>query len=80
MTIVTEILFWSSVVASLTMQSWLGFLLLPVGLFLLSVLVGAAFPLKPIDPLAMMKARRSAALQIGGAIILILVASLLLAR
>ncbi len=44
-----EALFWSTIVLAIWLKSWLALLIFPLSLWLVSLAVGMAFNLKPID-------------------------------
>ena len=76
-TLAFETLFWGTIVAAIILKSWLALLVLPLGLFAWSLIVGRMFPLRPITPLAVSVSRRSAAIQVFAAVVIILAVAIL---
>ena len=75
--LVAETLFWGIIILALVVRSWLFLLTLLLALFLWSLLVGITFPLRPIDGVAVQKARRNAGLQVGALILIAIIGGLL---
>ena len=68
-----ETAFWGSVLLALTLHSWFAFVLLPVAVLIVSTVVAAAFPFKPIPRSVVVSARRSALVQSAlGVVVLVL--------
>jgi hypothetical protein len=62
---IAELMLWGTVVLSLVVRSWWLLLVLPLVIFLWSLLVGVTFSLRPIEGVAVQKARRNAAFHFG---------------
>jgi hypothetical protein len=72
--LVLEVLLWGSIVFALVVASWLGLLLFPAGVAILSIVIGYSFPLKQTQPSAVLAARRAAGFQLVTAILVVVVA------
>lgn len=67
-------MFWGTVVAAITLRSWLALVAVPLLLMSLVVATGALFPLREVTPSAVAAARRKASVQyVAGAVIVAIV-------
>ena len=76
-TLAVEVSFWGTIVAAIVLKNWLALLVFPLGLFVWSLIIGRVFSLKPITPLAVSASRRSAAIQVFVASVIMIAVAML---
>ena len=79
-TLVIEVAFWGSVIAALVLWSWYALVIFPLTIVLLSLVVGAIFPLRPTERSEVISARWSALWQTAVLIAVVLCLALIVGK